>query len=494
MLSWLKRLFSYSLIFVFGGLAVFILGDLAFSLLHPELKPWHTLKLTEEFHADMESSYDWKRYLELEQQLFEELESYRQKVIRPVIELDSSRFVEGGNMFERRLERDWNRSFKLDTQTPAGVALVVHGLSDSPYSLNSLARALNRNNIIVYGLRLPGHGTLPSALDDIVWQDWLAAVRLADRHIQQQHTSLPYYFVGYSTGAALGVKMVLDAISQDSKTPDHLFLLSPALGVSKLARFANLQRILSHLEIFRKARWLDVLPEYDPYKYNSFAKNAGRQVSLLIDQAYTDIDTLKRTGKLHKLPPVTSFQSVVDATVSTLDLVDKLYAAINNERSELVLFDVNQMSYYKELIVYSPDEIIEALSNQPDSHFRMTLVTNLDDSTSSVIEISWLNSSEHASEKPLALAWPEDVYSLSHISLPFPANDPVYGYDTRDSQGNEIQTLGNLSIRGEQGVLSVPASTLSRLRSNPFYSYLQDRITDAVLERPSDPSGSDGLF
>ena len=494
MLLWFKRLFSYSLIFIFGGLAVFILGDLVFSLSHPDLKPWHTLKLTQEFHADMESSYDWNRYLEQEQRLFEELESYKQKFIRPAIKLRNSRFIKGGNILERRLADNWNRSYKLDAQTPQGVALVVHGLSDSPYSLNSIARALNRNNIIVYGLRLPGHGTLPSSLDDVAWQDWLAAVRLADRHIQQQHKSLPYHFVGYSTGAALGVKMTLDAINQGKKTPDHLFLLSPALGVSKLARYANLQRILSHLEMFRKARWLDIQPEYDPYKYNSFTKNAGRQVSLLISQTYTDIDALKGNGKLQKLPPITSFQSVVDATVSTLDLVDKLYAVINNEQSELVLFDVNQMSYYKELIVYNPDEIIDTLSNQPDSHFRMTLITNHHDSTPAAIEVSWLSSSEQTTEKPLALAWPEDVYSLSHTCLPFPMDDPVYGYDTRDSHGKEMQTLGNLSIRGEQGVLTVPAGTLLRLRSNPFYAYLEQRIIDAVMKNSFDSSGSNELL
>jgi len=336
----------------------------------------------------------------------------------------------------------------------------------------------------VYGLRLPGHGTLPSGLDDIAWQDWLAAVRLADRHIRQQHAALPYYYLGYSAGAALGVKITLDAIGQGDRTPDHLFLLSPALGVNKLARFANLQRVLSHLEMFRKARWLGVQPEYDPYKYNSFTKNAGRQVSLLIGQTYTDIDTLKQNGRIQQLPPVTSFQSVVDATVITLDLLDKLYAVINNRQSELVLFDVNQMSYFKELIAYEPDKIIDALGNQPDSDFRMTLITNHHDSTRSVIEISGPISSGQKTERPLAHAWPEDIYSLSHTCLPFPADDPVYGYDYRDNNGNEILTLGNLSIRGEQGVLTVPASTLLRLRSNPFYDYVEQRIIDETRRSP----------
>jgi alpha-beta hydrolase superfamily lysophospholipase len=480
MLTLLFRTFIYTLIFIAGGLVVFIVGDLVVSLNHPELKPWHTIKLENEFRASMEPAYDWNRYLEQEQKLFDELAAYKQDVIGPSVQLASSRYIDGGNKFERRLAHNWNRSYILDARNPTGVALVVHGLSDSPYSLKNIAQALNKSDIIVYGLRLPGHGTVPSGLDDIAWQDWMAAVRVTDKHIQQQHAGLPYYYVGYSTGAALGVKLALDAIAQGRKTPDQLFLLSPALGVSPLARFANLQRVLSHLELFHKARWLDVMPEYDPYKYNSFTKNAGRQISLLISQVYADIEQLKTAGKTTQLPRIISFQSLVDATVSTTDLVDKLYAAINNEKSELVLFDVNQMSYYKELIRYKPEEVIKALNKLPSSEFRLTLITNQNDSTPAVTEVSWPNASTKVSERPLALAWPEDIYSLSHTSLPFPSDDPVYGYDVKDNNGNDVLTLGNLSIRGEQGVLSVPASTLLRLRANPFYSYIEKRITDAA--------------
>jgi len=480
MLRFLFRTATYALILVLGGLAVFIVGDLVYSMKLPELKPWHTIELKNEFTADMEQAFDWDRYLAQEQKLFDELDASKQDIIKPSIQLAGSRYIDGGNRFERRLARNWNRSYKLDASKPRGVALAVHGLSDSPYTLKSIAQALNRNNVIVYGLRLPGHGTLPSSLDDVVWQDWLAAVRVADNHIRQQHAGLPYYFVGYSTGAALGVKMALDAITQGRKAPDQLFLLSPALGVSKLARFANLQRIFSRLELFQKARWLDIQPEYDPYKYNSFPKNAGRQISLLINQTYADIDSVKKAGKIGQLPRIISFQSLVDATVSTLDLVDKLYEAINNRQSELVLFDVNQMSYYKALIAYNPEEVIKALSNLSTSDFRMTLITNHNESTPAVTEVSWPVSSEKVSERTLALAWPEDIYSLSHISLPFPSDDPVYGYDLKDENGNDVLTLGNLSVRGEQGVLTIPADNLLRLRSNPFYSYIEKRITDAT--------------
>jgi alpha-beta hydrolase superfamily lysophospholipase len=489
-LKLILRTTAFSLIFLLGGLAVFTFTDLVISLKHPDLRPWHTIELTREFNAAMEEAFDWNRYLEQEQKLFTELDSYR-RAISASIQLESSRYTDGGNRFERRLKSDWNRSYKLDADNPSGVALLVHGLSDSPYSLKSIAQALNKNGIIVYGLRLPGHGTLPSSLDTVAWQDWLAAVRIADMHIRQQHAGIPYYYVGYSTGAALGIKLTLDAIAEDRALPDQLFLLSPALGVSALARLANLQRILSHLDTFRKARWLDVLPEYDPYKYNSFTKNAGRQISLLVSQVYADIDSLQQAGNAGQLPPIISFQSLVDATVSTTDLVDKLYAVINNKKSELVLFDVNQTSYFKELISYDPDAVVEALNSLPASNFRLTLITNRNDSTPEVKEASWLVSANELGERPLALEWPEDVYSLSHTSLPFPADDPVYGYDVTDEQGNETLTLGNLSIRGEKGVLTVRAGDLLRLRSNPFYTYIEQRIMGAVVTHSPDQTPTD---
>lgn len=76
------------------------------------------------------------------------------------------------------------------------------------------------------------------------------------------------------------------------------------------------------------------------------------------------------------------------------------------------------------------------------------------------------------------MTWPRGVISLSHIALPFPPDDPLYGVDPPV----EKQTiyLGNLAIQGERGLLRVPENWLLRLRFNPFYSYLEDRTVDWV--------------
>ena len=80
----------------------------------------------------------------------------------------------------------------------------------------------------------------------------------------------------------------------------------------------------------------------------------------------------------------------------------------------------------------------------------------------------------------LGLSWPADIYSLAHVALPFPPDDPVYGGPSA-SKSRSIQ-LGNLVLRGERGVLEIGASDMLRLRWNPFHSYVEQR-TVAVIRK-----------
>ncbi|MDE0835109.1 MAG: hypothetical protein OSA84_02010 [Akkermansiaceae bacterium] len=56
-------------------------------------------------------------------------------------------------------------------------------------------------------------------------------------------------------------------------------LLSPEIGVSKAAGLAVWQGRIGHWLGLEKLAWNSISVEYDPFKYNSFAVNAG-------DQAY----------------------------------------------------------------------------------------------------------------------------------------------------------------------------------------------------------------
>jgi hypothetical protein len=72
------------------------------------------------------------------------------------------------------------------------------------------------------------------------------------------------------------------------------------------------------------------------------------------------------------------------------------------------------------------------------------------------------------------------VFSLSHVAIPFPQSDPVYGRDETAGAAPIIH-LGLLSPRGERAVFAVPSDTLMRLTCNPFFTYMDARL-DAWIE------------
>ena len=57
----------------------------------------------------------------------------------------------------------------------------------------------------------------------------------------------------------------------------------------------------------------------------------------------------------------------------------------------------------------------------------MSLVTNKDASHRDVVVRRKGRGMTPVSESELGLAWPQDVYSLAHVALPFPPDDPLYG-------------------------------------------------------------------
>jgi pimeloyl-ACP methyl ester carboxylesterase len=211
---------------------------------HP-LKPWLTEALTEEFTADMAGGQvrTFEDYLALEQRLFRQLDDkiYAKSPVGPEHALE--RFSRGSTADPSRWERNWNHTFELETEAPVGGLLLLHGMSDSPYSLRALGEAINEHGYRVVGLRLPGHGTAPSGLRSITWQDMAAAVRLAMGHLAAELGSKPIHIIGYSTGGPLALNFALEAVeSGDGAVPASLVLISPAIRVhaaSALAQFKN---------------------------------------------------------------------------------------------------------------------------------------------------------------------------------------------------------------------------------------------------------------
>ena len=77
------------------------------------------------------------------------------------------------------------------------------------------------------------------------------------------------------------------------------------------------------------------------------------------------------------------------------------------------------------------------------------------------------------------------MISLSHVALPFPPDDPLYGRRPPDN----VQTLflGEMAIQGERGMFALSADWLLRLRYNPFYAYLERTSIDWVRSHGQTP-------
>jgi hypothetical protein len=81
--------------------------------------------------------------------------------------------------------------------------------------------------------------------------------------------------------------------------------------------------------------------------------------------------------------------------------------------------------------------------------------------------------------EPLGLEWPAGVFSLGHVALPFPNDDPVYGLAPKTS-GPLVWRIGDLVVRGEPGAIRMPLGMLARLRSNPFFDVVREKIGAAI--------------
>ena len=142
----------------------------------------------------------------------------------------------------------------------------MHGLTDSPYSMRTIAEDSQLRGTYVVALRVPGHGTVPAGLTTVTWEDWLSWTRWRTRHRIMIGDGKPPVLVGYSNGGALVLKYVFDAL-EGSGDPQaaRIVLLSPMIGVQPFAWMARYISMLVRVPAFEKARWLDVYPEYNPF-------------------------------------------------------------------------------------------------------------------------------------------------------------------------------------------------------------------------------------
>ena len=174
-----------------------------------------------------------------------------------------------------------------------------------------------------------------------------------------------------------------------------------------------------------------------------------------------------------------TFQSVMDSTVSTRAVVDSLYRHLPQNGSELVIFDINQAANLRALFRPALYSAVSALLPPAPRQYSTTVITNASPTTYETVARTTPAGEKEERVTPLNLAWPQDMYSLSHVAVPFPLNDSLYGREPTEKNRYGI-SIGTISLRGETSSLSVGLDTLMRVTSNPFFPFMMARIDQRI--------------
>lgn len=339
--------------------------------------------------------------------------------------IDLSQAVEGNSPFALEpagadiagKEKRWRRG-----------VLLTHGLSDSPYFMRHLATIFQTSGFRVFAVLLPGHGTQPGDMLDVNWQEWVKTVAYATGKLAEEVDEV--YLGGYSAGGALSIYQSLH-----DKQVKGLFLFAPALDITHKAAFASWHKLVSWL--FPRMKWLDIKPDKDLYKYESFANNTAAQMYALTQVIHSQLET-------HQLEiPIFTVASEDDKTVNTVVTLE---------------FMLRQSNPANKIIIYTTD--VKKLAN---------------DYTETRIE--WVNS----------VVSEQKILSSAHTAILVPPDDEHYGIDGEYTNcihyyPDEMEKYNACMLhpkecwQGEVTQANLNAGTLRRLMYNPNYSALKISI------------------
>ena len=460
------------------GIAIFLALRVVQSERQPDLEPWHTWAPRELGARELDDA-DWQAWIQAEDALFAEVEAHMRDALEPAHRVAANRYFDGSPLHPAKFAHNWNRSYQmLPAGEPRGAVVLLHGLSDSPYSLRHVARTYVDRGFAAVALRVPGHGTVPAGLTNVDWRDWQAATRLAVREARRlAGPGKPLHLVGYSNGGALAMQYTFDAVAgSGQEVPARVVLFSPMIGLTSFARYAGLAGWPAVLPRFSKSAWLEIVPEFNPFKYGSFPVNAARQSYELTEQLDERLAALGQEN-LARLPPVLAFQSVVDSTVLGDAVVQDLFAKLPKNGSELVLFDVNRAAALDLLLSESTLARLGQMVPAGPQAYRITVIGN-SPGVSRVSESSRPAGENQPQVRALELEYPRVFFSLSHVALPFPPSDSLYGTEP-DAEDYGVH-LGNQAPRGEIGTLLRGVDALVRASCNPFYPYVTTRLGEWI--------------
>ncbi len=205
--------------------------------------------------------------------------------------------------------------------------LLLHGLLDCPFTSRDLADHLQANGILCRSILLPGHGTRPSDLLGIRYQDWLSALRYGIESLSKEVDHI--YLAGYSTGASLCAHEAMQG-----SPIEGLILLAPAIRIKVPINIIVGWHYLKKWLHINHNEWIYRQKEIDYTKYLSIPFNAVNQVSLLSD-------TLRLEHATHSITcPMFMVLTREDETVSSAKAIE-YFSRFQHPESKLLLYASN---------------------------------------------------------------------------------------------------------------------------------------------------------
>ncbi len=241
----------------------------------------------------------------------------------------------------------------------AGIAILVHGLSDTAYSMRDIGQVLAEVCFKSRIVLLPGHGTRAGDLLTTRLRDWQNTISyLIDQAASESETVL-------LTGFSLGGVLTLDAALQNQNTVDGVIGISPAyyLSSARLAKWANL--------VAPVARWVDRGVADDSMRYEAMPTRGVAETWSAMKQLHRRIN---KYGSVEM--PWMLAQSMDDAVVVPAQNEALWKSKAVNPDSRLVRFVSTQTFPEEEKIITLPgssedDQVIAlthlAIHQSPDN-------------------------------------------------------------------------------------------------------------------------------
>ncbi len=139
------------------------------------------------------------------------------------------------------------------------VAIVIHGLNNSPEVMLPLISVLTSNNITVLNLTLSGHEKDPALKHNATPEAWFNNLKEAYSYMRSTFKDLPIYNLSFSTGSAVTTYFLEN---EHAAAFDKMIFLAPALS---LRTMHYPLRLLTPLGTFNLG-----LPSFMPSRYLRF--------------------------------------------------------------------------------------------------------------------------------------------------------------------------------------------------------------------------------